>query len=436
MKNKHKTIAQKLYDRKYHIPNRAVYWLYYILSKIFILHRFHPQIVIKDDINKCQGPCFIVWNHLSRIDHAYLLEAIYPRRMNILSEYNEFYRSHLHLPFQLMNVLPKKNYASDVLGIKAIMKIIKQGGCVGFAPEGISSITGANQPVVSGTGHMLKHFGVPVYFLKMRGEYLANTKVCLDKRIGKCEAELSLLFTTDDLAKLSKEEIENKLNWAFKNDEYEWGRQQHIEWKKTKGRMCYHLSDICYRCPKCGKDLTMVAEGDQIKCTACGNGAKMNDFYEFEPFDDKCVIPVSPSKWVAEERMAVIKEIRKDPNYSYSVKTKIGFLPQDHYIKHHLTSELAGEGTFTIDHQGVHFVGTRDDKPYTFDLDYTKIYTLVIVTDMTQFSLYVNEEYVEFHPEIPCVGKLLLLTEEMHRLHVNTWKCFPWDSYMYENLDK
>ena|GEM_PF-5148823 len=31
-------------------------------------------------------------------------------------------------------------------------------------------------------------------------------------------------------------------------------------------------------------------------------------------------------------------------------------------------------------------------------------------------------------------GKVILLTEEMHRLHVNTWKNFPWYSRMYEGL--
>ena len=53
----------------------------------------------------------------------------------------------------------------------------------------------------------------------------------------------------------------------------------------------------------------MKAEGDEIRCTVCGNGAKMNDYYEFVPFDDTCVIPVSPAKWVEQERVDIIKKI-------------------------------------------------------------------------------------------------------------------------------
>jgi hypothetical protein len=43
-------------------------------------------------------------------------------------------------------------------------------------------------------------------------------------------------------------------------------------------------------------------------------------------------------------------------------------------------------------------------------------------------------DFYEFTPEIPAVGKMLLLTEEMHRLHVNEWKNFPWNAFMYENV--
>jgi len=180
----------------------------------------------------------------------------------------------------------------------------------------------------------------------------------------------------------------------------------------------------------------MRATGNEIRCSHCGNGAKMNDYYEFEPFDKDCVLPASPSAWVKEERAALIKGIRHDPHYSYSVKAEFGTLPNFHYLKHKKTTELRGEGIFSVDHEGVHFRGRKDGQPYSFDLNYFEVFSLVIVTDTSYFGLYVGEEYVEIYPATPCVGKLLLLTEEMHRLHANTWKCLPWDASMYEALDE
>jgi 1-acyl-sn-glycerol-3-phosphate acyltransferase len=432
MGKKRLTIAEKLSRRHFRRPSHFIYGLYHFLSWHLILKKYHPSITIKDDVNSCEGPCFLIWNHLSRIDHAYLVEATYPKRFNILAGYNEFFRSHLAFPFRLMNILPKKNYTIDPLGVKAILSILHQGGSVAFSPEGMSSIYGTNQPVVAGTGHLLKHCDVPVYFMRLRGAYLANTKVCLDERLGKCEAEVSLLFSKEELQTLSNEEIEDRINLAFRNDDYAYAKEQHVAWK-SGGRICEHLHDLCYACPKCGKDLSMTSSGDHIECVACGNGAKMNDYYEFEPYQG-AVIPSSPSEWVLWERKKIMKEIRADPAYSFSVKTTIGFLPKYHYIKHKKTANVEGEGTFYVDHQGVHFKGKRKGQDYSFDQDWAEVFSLVIVTDMQQFSLYVHGEYVEFVPLLPAVGKLLLLCEEMHRLHDPSWKRFPWEEEALKSI--
>ena len=429
------TLQKQLSNRRYHIPSRLNVWIYHFIMSDLVMPKFHPHYEIVDDINDCKGPCFLIWNHLSRIDHAYLMQAAYPRRISILAGYNEFFRSHLHTVFKMMNILPKRIYDKDVSGIRAITEIVEQGGCVAFAPEGMSSIYGTNQPIVPGTGHLLKHFHIPVYFLELKGQYLANTKVCLDERYGSCEAKLSLLFTSDDLIQMSDIEIEDKINLSFRHDDYEWGQKEHIKWE-TNGKICDHLNDICYQCPKCGKEMTMIAKDDEIVCSNCGNGAKMDEYYEFHPFDDKCVIPKTPSAWVSEERVYLIKAIRKDPNYRYSVPVDFGYLPPYDYVTDHKTSEICGSGIFTIDHEGIHYSGTKLGDPFSLDLDYHQVFSLPIVTDVTHFSLFTNKQFYCFYPKSPVAGKLLLLTEEMHRLHVNTWKNFPWNDYMYQNLDE
>ena len=58
-----------------------------------------------------------------------------------------------------------------------------------------------------------------------------------------------------------------------------------------------------------------------------------------------------------------------------------------------------------------------------------------MTVDLTIFSLYINEEYHDFYPDKRVVGKIIMLTEEMHRLHVNKFKNFPWFDYMYENKE-
>ena len=186
------TLQEKLAQRKYKIPGKFVTYVYGVLSSLILLPQYAPHITKKVDIRDRDGACFLVWNHLSRLDHLYTMKAAFPDRYNMVAGYNEFFRAHLHLVFKLNQILPKKIFTNDRNGLKAMNSIIKQGGIVTFSPEGMSSIYGVNQPVVPGTGHFLKHYGIPVYCLNLRGQYLTSTKHYLQTRKGRTEAELFL----------------------------------------------------------------------------------------------------------------------------------------------------------------------------------------------------------------------------------------------------
>ncbi|MCQ2159135.1 MAG: 1-acyl-sn-glycerol-3-phosphate acyltransferase [Bacteroidales bacterium] len=429
--NKKPTLQEKLSCRKYHKPRGIIMFLYRHIMSGFVAPKYRPHYVRHVNINDCKGPCFVIWNHLSRLDHAFVMEATYPRKLSIVAGYNEFFRSHLALVFRLMNVIPKKNYNEDIAGVRAMWSIIKQGGCIAFSPEGMSSIYGQNQPIVPGTGRFLKSFGIPVYFVHLSGSYLTSTKVCTDIRPGRVDVELSLLFSPEQLEAMSGDEIQDAINAAFRHDDYAWNKEKRIRYK-SRGKICTKLDDICYKCPKCGAELQMTSGGDTIRCEACGNGARMNDYYDFEPFNQDCVLPESPNKWVEMERKDIIGEIRRNPEYSFTEKVKVGCLPTNHLVRHKKTSEPCGEGCLTIDHSGLHFSGTKFGAPWNWELGYDVVYSLPIVTDTSFFSLYIDREYHDIFPERHSVGKMLLLTEEMHRLHVNTWKNFPWCDHLYQ----
>lgn len=434
MSKKKDTLKEKLAKRKYKIPNRFFYWIYHFLMTGFIARKYRPEVTVKDSISDCDGSCFLIWNHLSRLDHAFVMQSAYPRPINIVAGYNEFFRSHLHTVFKLMNIIPKKIYNSDMVSLRGMNSIIRQGGCIAFSPEGMSSIYGHNQPVVPGTARFIKHYRIPVYFLKLEGSYLTSTKVCLDERYGKVRGELRLLFTPEQLDAMTAEEIDLAINEACRHDDYFWQKEQRIEWKHKYG-MCKRLNDICYVCPRCGGDLTMDVGDDYIKCRECGNGATVNDYYDFVPFDDTCVIPETPSKWVELERARAIDEIRADREYSLSSEVILGEIPDHKLIKDFRTTDECGSGRITIDHEGIHFRGIKHGESFDFDLSYEMVFSLPIVTDLQKFGLYVDGEFYEFTPPKPVVGKMLVVTEEMHRLHVNEWKNFPWFDYLYDGKE-
>ena len=422
----------ELAKRQYKKPNIIPYLIYYVVGRTPLLGgKYHPKFKRVDKLPK-KGPAFIIWNHQSRRDHTFITTLAWPRKISIVAEYASFFREHLHWPFKMMNIIPKKVFTNDMISMRAIHGIIKQGGIVAFSPEGTSSIFGDNQPIVPGTGRFLQAFGVPVYVVNMQGSYLTNNKICSDDRPGKVFAKLKLMYTPEDLKKKTPEEIDNEINLEFKHDDYKWNKEQHIRYK-SKGNICTNLHDMLYKCPRCGKEFEMEASGNHIVCKHCGNGATMDDYYDFHPYDENCIIPDTPTDWVHRERLDIINEIRQDPNYSFKVNVKLGTIPKDHYIPKTEVSEIVGDGVYEIDHKGVHFKGTKSGEPFSFDVDYKTLMTYPISVDLSVFSLFVNGEEYDFYPDYHCVGKIIMLTEEMHRLHINKFKNFPWFDYMYED---
>lgn len=431
---KEKDYHYELATRKFRRPNPIFYFIYYFACRFIIARPYRPEIKKFDKLSKCKGPAFLIWNHQSRRDHALLVLAAWPRRITFLAEESSFFRSHLWEVFKLNRIIPKKVLSNDIQSLRAIREVIKRNGVVAFAPEGFASIFGDQQPIVPGTGRFLQVFGIPVYCASLQGGYLTTSKTSDEDRPGKFCCQIRRLFTPEDLKKMTPQQIEDTINTTFRHDDFKWNKEHHVRYYSKQG-IATNLSDLCYRCPRCGTEFEMVSGKDYIECKHCGNKATMDDYYEFHPASEDCVIPESPTEWTHLERQVIIDEIRKDPEYSFSVKVKLGYIPKDHLLKDERTSEICGEGVYTVDHKGVHYRGTRLGKEWSFDMDYNQIYTYPSSVMIDIFSTYVDEEYYDFYPEYRCAAKVTILTEEMHRYHINRWKNHPWFDYMYEGRE-
>lgn len=101
-----------------------------------------------DDIKPYRGkPYIVVSNHASREDYVFTAPAFWPDTFNFVVGYNEFFRSHLHGVLTQMQTVPKKNFTKQPHSIRQILRIIREGGRIILLPEGMSSISGANQQI-------------------------------------------------------------------------------------------------------------------------------------------------------------------------------------------------------------------------------------------------------------------------------------------------
>ena len=418
------TVEKSIHSRKITRPN-ALYNILGTVWKPFMYKKYNVHYTFKTDFRKEQGPFFFISNHASRLDYIFTGVPLLPLRMNYVAGYNEFHRSHLSMVFNLLHVIPKKNFTPDLYTVKEMSRVIKAGGVVCIFPEGMSSISGANQPVAVGTGKLFKHHKVPVYYSVIRGGYLTSPKYNLKDRLGRIEVEFDQLFTVEDLQTMTPEEIEDKINRAIHHDDYAWNKVQKYHYDIGENG-AEHLENLLFWCPKCGRQHTMATEGNRIFCTECGNGATLTDTYELVPFDDTCVIPETQTAWFNMERELIRREVAEE-DFMLEENVELGMLPKFELLKNQATSEIVGQGKLRLDRTGLTYTGTKNGEEFSFHINSKNLPTYGMCTDLSRFYTFLDDEFVEFYPEHSVVEKFFLATEEIHRLNGGKWKDFSFD---------
>ena len=418
------TLAQELAQRKISNPN-FTYNLLGWVWKTFVAKKYKVHYTYKINPKTIQGPCIFVSNHASRLDYIFTGIPVLPNRMNFVAGYNEFFRSHLQGVFKLLKVIPKRNFVPDYYTIRECSRILNDGGKIMIFPEGMSSISGANQPVAIGTGKFIKHYKVPVYYFLIKGGYLTSPKYNLRDRVGRVEVELDCMFTPKQLEELTPEQIEDILNEKLYHDDYAWNKQKGYSYDIGENG-AEHLEDLLFYCPKCKKQHTLKTKGNTIFCENCGNGATLKDTYELVPFDDTCVIPETQTAWFNMQREAIKAEVQ-DENFELVEKVQLGTLPKFEPLKNQATSVIVGEGTLKLNRLGLTYTGTREGECFTFHIESKNLPTYGMCTDLSRFYTFYKGEFMEFYPENNTVEKFFLATEEIHRLNGGKWQDFKFD---------
>ncbi len=412
------TIDEKLRRRNVTAPPKVLYWL--LMQVIKILNRLnHTHFTYNAYPAEEKGPIVMIANHASRVDYQFTAPACWPKRLNFVVGYNEFFRFPTNWLLPAMQAIPKKNFTPDSYALRQMLRVAKEGGNICIMPEGMSSITGMAQPAIPGGAKLLKKLGLPVYYAKISGGYLTYTKHCLDERKGRIEVSVNRMFTAGQLCNMSIGEIEDTMNRLLAHDDYIWNKQRQIRFH-GKGQMAKKLDTLLYRCPKCDAVYQMSCRGNTMRCTACGNTVELDERYNLRAVGDS-VCPELVSDWTIMERRRAAEEVRK-PDFCHSGHVRVGVLPAYKALKGDATSVIGGEGTLTLDHEGLHFDGLLDGAPLRFDMAPAQLPTYGMCTDISRFYTFVDGRFLEFYPDN---GDVLLwdhLTEELHRAAGGKWQ--------------
>lgn len=190
-------------------------------------------------------------------------------------------------------------------------------------PEASYSFDGRATSLPRRLGLFLKKLGVNVVMVKTYGAFLYDPLYNgLQKRNVTVSATVKVLFTPEQLASATCDEIDAALDKEFTFDSFKWQKEEGVivdEPFRADG-----LERILYKCPHCGAEGLTEGKGVTLRCKNCGKEYFMDEYGQMRANDGVTEFSHIPD-WFEWERNCVKDELMSG-NYKTDIEVKIGII--------------------------------------------------------------------------------------------------------------
>lgn len=344
--------------------------------------------------NKVEGeiekPSIVLCSHGSFIDFYFAARLLRKSGPNFVAARLYFYHKLLGWLLRTLGAFPKSMFATDLESTKNCIKVLKEGWVLAMMPEARLSTVGRFEDIQETTYSFLKKSNVTVYTIKMNGDYLANPKWGKGLRKGSfVEAEMDILFTAEQIGKLTLDEIKQAVEKRLYYNE--------VKWLETKPDLKYRsknlaegLENILIICPKCKRKHIITTKGREIFCENCGKLTEIDDRYAFDDgFEFK-----NFALWYDWQKEFIKTKILENQDYKLQSEVELR-LPS---IDGKSLTRSAGSGVCTLDASGLKFVGKRDGEDFQIGFSIERVYRLLFGAG-ENFEIYNGSEILYFVPK-------------------------------------
>lgn len=385
MKKKNQPYTSKTVVKKY---NPFIYRVCAIGAKI--LFAFKLKIRLKTTVKDIEKPSIVLCNHGSFVDFLYAGQWIKKKNPHFITARMYFYNKRLGNILRSVGCFPKSMFTSDIDNAKNCIRVLKEEkGLLAMMPEARLSTAGSFEGIQDATFRFLQKAGVPVYAIRMHGDYFARPKWGDKIRRGSLiEGELVQLFTAESVKSLSVEEIKARVTEALYYNEFEWLKTKPKQQYKSK-TLAVGLENILYRCPKCGAHYTMKTKGRDITCEKCDFKATLDSRYGFvdgTPFENFAV-------WYDWQTEEMRKEMLADPDFALESEVTLKHSSKDGKTM----LREAGKGVCRLDKSGLTYRGEEDGEQIEKFFPMQDIYRLLFGSG-EDFEIYEGTEIWYFVP--------------------------------------
>lgn len=364
---------QKRFDM-YRKPNKPKWYLKIVEYVAAPFYMFFNNGHVKTDkeVKKLKGPYLTLASHASFMDFPQLVCGLMPRTTGWVMSVEEFRRGDW-LMYGIGGI-PKRKFTHDIVTAKHMLRYLRTlKHSVALYPEARFSFAGINERLDEALGKLCKHAKVPVVLFKANGNFINSPQWSKHPyRKIRQEAHISLLYTPEDLQKMTADEVQAGIEKAFERDEYKWQVENNLHTKcKQRADGLYR---ILYKCPVCGEEFKMKSEGVKLWCDGCGATWEMDTLSRLHGVNTDKGFSHIPD-WYRWEREEVRKEVvagsyhfEDDVRVEDYYSTKVGLID-------------VGNAHVVHDENGFTFEGIVDGEPFKLNKPVSSMYSVHVEFD-------------------------------------------------------
>jgi len=373
----------------------------------------HRVKITKVGMRGVKPPYLLLCNHNSFIDFKVTTIAIFPHRANYIVAIDGFIGKEWLL--RSVGGICKRKFTNDMVIVRHMKRVVDNGDVLVMYPEARYSLCGTNAVLPESLGKLAKLLKIPVVTLIMHGHHVNSPFWNLkNRKVKNMEAVLSLLVSKEEIDTLSYEEINERINTAFRYDDFAWQREKRIRISypdRAKG-----LHKVLYQCPSCMTEYRMMSEGSRLWCEHCNKEWEMSEYGELSAVDGPTEFSHIPD-WYEWERSQVREEIESGM-YRFESEVLVDTLPNSKGFIH------LGKGRLVHDMNGFLLEGEYEGSPYKVSISAKSLYSCHIEYnylgkhgDCIDLNTLTDTFYIYPTCSSFSVTKIALATEEMYKLY-------------------
>ena len=375
-------------------------WLWYP-AKFFVGLFFRLKYRVKIDnavLKGHKGPAVVLATHTSGQDHILSGMAVPGRPTYVMSQHF-FTTPFARRLFAFLHTIPKKMFCPDSRSVRMIIRAVREGNTVVLFPEGRLTWYSRSLEVTDGTAELVKHLGVDTYYLLAEGAGRTFPKWSKSgSRRGRINVTVRKLFDGADIPSMPLEEIDRDVRAAIKHDEGEALPDVRFRSRDTS----LGLDGIIWVCPVCGAQYTLECGGGEIRCSACGMSAELDEYGKIHGLPEECGIQ-TPADWYEYCASTI------DTAEPYVASVSAGACDDEGNLLRDV-----GLGILRIDRENVTYEGTINGEAVTLSRPTAEIAALpVSVSD--HFDVYFGGRLYIFSP-LPDRRKTIVPVAYLDRL--------------------